>query len=104
MALTVTIQQRGIIGTKRYVQGRFLADASWVVAGESLTASDLSMDHIDMLKVQSQGGIEFHWSRSADTILAYRTGSGENAVLTAVATAQNIAAIATAVEFFAIGY
>ena len=103
MALTLTIRDRGVMGDLRFVQGSFAADASWLAAGESFTASDLGLDTILLCEVESQGGIVFNWSRSANTILAYRTGSAENAVLTVVANAQNIAAVASAVEFFVLG-
>jgi len=104
LALTLTIEKRGIIGDLQYIQGRFLADNSWLTVGESLTAADLGLDRILFINIEEQGGIIFHWSRTASTVLGYRTGSADNAVLSVIVDAQDISSVATSVEFFAIGH
>ncbi len=104
MPITITKEREGVLDDVRYVFGHFLADSSWLTAGEPVAASDFGWDHISFISIEEQGGIVFHWDRAAQTILAYRTGSGNNVVLSFVATGQNISTVATSVEFFAIGY
>lgn len=104
MAVTITVEKRGIAGDLRYVQGRIAADTSWLTAGEPFVAADIGLERIYFVDFEEQGGIVFHWDRANGTILAYRTGAADNAVLSVVVDAQNISAIATSVEFFAIGY
>lgn len=103
MPLATTIENRGYFSNLQYVQGRLAADASWLTAGEPLVPADLGMDSIFFINIEEQGGIVFHWDRTAQAVLAYRTGSADNAVLSVVVDAQNISTIATSVEFFAIG-
>jgi hypothetical protein len=103
MALAITIENRGYFSNLQYVQGRLAADASWLTAGEPLVPADLGMDSIFFINIEEQGGIVFNWSRTAQTVLAYRTGSGDNVVLSVVVDGQDIASVATSIEFFAIG-
>lgn len=104
MPLTVTVETRGYFSNLQYVQGRLLADNSWLTAGEPLIPADLGLDHLYFINLEEQGGIVFHWDRATQAVLAYRTGSADNAVLSVVVNAQDISAVATSVEFFAIGY
>lgn len=92
------------MGDLRYVQGRLASDNSWLANGESLTAANLNLDHLYFVGVEEQGGIIFHWNRANNVIQAYRTGTGVNVVLSEVAGLADISAIATSVEFFALGY
>mgnify|MGYP001574541572 CR=1 FL=1 len=102
--LSLTIEKRGVMGDLTYIQGRFLADSSWLTAGEPLTAATLGLDRILFMNIEEQGGIIFHWDRANSVVLAYRTGSADNAVLSVVVDAQDISSVATSVEFFVIGH
>jgi len=59
MALTVTIDEQSIMGSKRVVYGRIAFDTSYPTGGEALTANNLGLGIIDDICFTSAGRLGY---------------------------------------------
>ena len=81
MALTYTLDDRQLIGTKRCVRGSVTFDSSYVTGGEPFTAADFGLTAITDVEAQtSTTGYVIMWDRSttAPKLMAFY-GDNNNA-------------------------
>lgn len=75
MALTISVQNRSVFGTKRIVVADVDFDSSYPTGGESLTAADLGLKKIDLLLASPEEGISFEYDYTNSKLLAYVPGA-----------------------------
>jgi hypothetical protein len=100
MALTLTVNNEGVVGDLRYKVLSVAFDSSYPTGGESLTPGDLGWDSIALLLASPTGGLSFDYNYSGELLLAYEqglttgsTGAGDESSFTNV---EDIAGAETA--------
>ena len=71
MALTITVNKRGIIGDLRYADISLAWDSSYPTGGESLTPADAGFDSFHVVTAHQKSGYTFEMDYTNNKLLAY---------------------------------
>ena len=87
MALaSVTVQEQGVLGDKRYVIGEFTLPAAYTSGGESgLSEGALGLAQINYMSLQAP--IILTWNKTSENVVLYTEAGAEVADTTAIPAA-----------------
>lgn len=99
MALTITVNQRELMGRLKYRAGTIDFDSSYPAGGEALSAADLELGEVHLALFSPSAGLIYEYDHANAKIKAtYPTGGASApATLTDPAAAVTVPAGATAV-------
>ena len=104
MALTITVNKRGIIGDLRYADISLAWDSSNPTGGESLTPADAGFDSFHVVTAHQKSGYTFEMDYTNNKLLAYYydcNGSADAAAIQ-VANAVDLSGV-TSHKVFIVG-
>ena len=74
MALTISVNERGVMGNLRWVSAQITFDTTYPTGGETgLTAASLGLDAVLLINFDQPAGITLEYNYSNGQVLAYRS-------------------------------